>query len=543
MSMVSRFRSNARWGPSMVIFLLMAATLGVISAPASSAASGPIRVNAGGAAQTVNGVNWTGCTAVSACGGWVSGGSPNAPTITSTIAGYTADTNEAIHQTEWTGRQGGGSNKAAFTYTFPVQSGQYDVRLHFTELTKTAPGARTFNVKVNDSSFLTNFDIYNQAGGSYKSIVQSTRVNDVNGKITVAFVANIDKAKVDALEVLPVLPATTTTASTTTTSTTITSSTTSTTPSSTTTTAPPALGTTINWTSIASSPYPFVETAGARIERNLYVFGGYQSSNWTQPATKASVYNLDTNSWASIAPVPRGITHAGRAVGGHTIYLVGGVVAEGTGEIYGTTEVWTYNVDTNLWTSFVPLPEARGSGAAVVTGRMLHFFGGVDLNKSPKSEHWVLDLDNPSAGWVASTPFPGGLSHFAALAIGSSIYTFGGETGWDSAAVAQNVVYKFDLASGQWTQLHNMIQALSHVEESTALVGGQVWVFDGQTKPPSGVNTIYVYDIAGDTWVKSSSTVPAWDFASVAVADGATIYHVGGNIDVPSAWKGTINPR
>lgn len=78
----------------------------------------------------------------------------------------------------------------AFTYTFPnlAPGGSYTVRLHFAEYSFGAPGQRQFNVAVNGTPVLTNFDIYAAAGGKYKAIAEQFPVNaDSAGKIAVAF--------------------------------------------------------------------------------------------------------------------------------------------------------------------------------------------------------------------------------------------------------------------------------------------------------------------------------------------------------------------
>ena len=48
----------------------------------------------------------------------------------------------------------------------------YTVRLHFAEYAHTAAGQRTFNVSINGTQVLTNFDIFATAGGEFKANVQ-----------------------------------------------------------------------------------------------------------------------------------------------------------------------------------------------------------------------------------------------------------------------------------------------------------------------------------------------------------------------------------
>lgn len=295
-----------------------------------------------------------------------------------------------------------------------------------------------------------------------------------------------------------------------------------------------------NWYAAASSPYAFAEGASALVGSKMYVLGGYQNGNWDKPATGAAVMDLRTNKWSRIASLPRGLTHAGRAVDRNTIYLVGGVAAQGSGEVFATDQVWAYDTIANKWYAAPRLPAPRGSGGAVVVGHKLHFFGGVDGNRVPKSDHWTLDLDNKSKGWQWSPPWPGGLSHFAVVQYGSALYTFGGQTGWDSWAVASSAVWRYDLMSQKWTKLASMPKALSHIEETAVVSGNKLWVVGGQVKPPAGTRDVYTFDFAYGGWTKTTAQLPGWRFAAVAVAYNSVIYHAGGDLSSKAVWKAAV---
>ena len=92
-----------------------------------------------------------------------------------------------------------------FTYTIPglTAGDSYTVRLHFAEIYWTSAGPRFFNVLINGTQVLTNFDIFAAAGGKDIAIVeQFTAVADSTGKITIQFVTVKDNAKLSGLEIL-----------------------------------------------------------------------------------------------------------------------------------------------------------------------------------------------------------------------------------------------------------------------------------------------------------------------------------------------------
>ncbi|HWY79677.1 MAG TPA: malectin domain-containing carbohydrate-binding protein [Candidatus Sulfotelmatobacter sp.] len=91
-----------------------------------------------------------------------------------------------------------------FTYTIPnlTANGTYTVRLHFNELYWNAAGQRIFNVAINGTQVLNNFDIYQTAGGQNKAIVeQFPATTDSNGNISINFTTVTDNAMVNGIEV------------------------------------------------------------------------------------------------------------------------------------------------------------------------------------------------------------------------------------------------------------------------------------------------------------------------------------------------------
>lgn len=92
---------------------------------------------------------------------------------------------QAVYQSKRTGSDGVG-----FTYTVPNLNpgASYTVRLHFTESTWTAPNQRLFNVAVNGTQVLANFDIFQAAGGAFKAVVeQFAATANSSGQIVIQY--------------------------------------------------------------------------------------------------------------------------------------------------------------------------------------------------------------------------------------------------------------------------------------------------------------------------------------------------------------------
>ena len=134
----------------------------------------------------------------------VSGGTIAAPT-TATIntSGVTNPAPQGVYQTERYG--------TLFTYTFPgLTTGvTYTVRLHFCEYYWNGANQRKFNVFINGSQVLTNFDIYATAGGQDIALVREYSVAPKsNGQISIVYSnGTVDQAKASGIEIILPAPA------------------------------------------------------------------------------------------------------------------------------------------------------------------------------------------------------------------------------------------------------------------------------------------------------------------------------------------------
>jgi hypothetical protein len=151
----------------------------------------PIRVNVAGPAVTDSqGRLWSADTGFT--GGTVA-------SVGGVAIGNTLD--DALYQNERWG---------AFTYAFTVPAGSYQVTLKFAETYFTsgaASGQRLFNVAINGTTVLTNFDIKATAGGANIAVDRTFAVNTGagNNNLQIQFIhvaGQPDDPKVDAIEIV-----------------------------------------------------------------------------------------------------------------------------------------------------------------------------------------------------------------------------------------------------------------------------------------------------------------------------------------------------
>jgi hypothetical protein len=91
-----------------------------------------------------------------------------------------------------------------FTYTIPglTAGSSHTVLLHFAETYFTASGERVFNVAINGTSVLANFDIYANVGVNAALVKQFTATANSSGQIIIAFSnGTVDQPIISGIEI------------------------------------------------------------------------------------------------------------------------------------------------------------------------------------------------------------------------------------------------------------------------------------------------------------------------------------------------------
>jgi hypothetical protein len=115
------------------------------------------------------------------------------PTLHKDVPSWVPD--EALRTCRWD------SGSPYMTYNIPVSSGRKYVLLGFDEIEKGGAGQRIFDVLINGSVVLRDFDVFAQAGGKHIGITRGFMVNPSNGRITVSVVNKKSAARISTIEV------------------------------------------------------------------------------------------------------------------------------------------------------------------------------------------------------------------------------------------------------------------------------------------------------------------------------------------------------
>ena len=91
------------------------------------------------------------------------------------------------------------------SYTIPglTPGGAYTVRLHFAEINYNSAGDRVFDMSLNGTTVLSNFDIIAAAGSKYKAVIEEFSVlADGSGNIVLTSSSVIDYPQINGIEIL-----------------------------------------------------------------------------------------------------------------------------------------------------------------------------------------------------------------------------------------------------------------------------------------------------------------------------------------------------
>jgi len=113
------------------------------------------------------------------------------------LSGVTNPAPMAVYQTARIGN---------YSYVIPGFSpgSSQKVRLHFAETFFTTAGSRTFNVTINGTQVLTNFDIFAAAGATNKAVIREFTLNaDSNGMYTITTTSVVNSALISGIEMVP----------------------------------------------------------------------------------------------------------------------------------------------------------------------------------------------------------------------------------------------------------------------------------------------------------------------------------------------------
>jgi N-acetylneuraminic acid mutarotase len=280
---------------------------------------------------------------------------------------------------------------------------------------------------------------------------------------------------------------------------------------------------------------PRQEHGVAGWDNKIYVIGGMKkASNTTVDDASAEVYNIDTNKWSSLPPLPIQVHHANVAAVDGKVYVLGAL----TGLSPRRTVKQIYRYDPSKpkrWESIGVMPAGteRGASAVAVHGSVVYIGGGLQPNGTNVVGHFAVDTvssyDTNSGKWTSLPKLPEARDHVGGVYIKDTFYVVGGRVGNQTSV--RGTVFKLENGASSWeTSKSQMPTPRGGI--SASAVGNRIYTFggEGNVVSPKGVfSECESYDVEEDEWRKElTMKIPRHGMGAVTLE--GTIYIPGGGL-------------
>jgi N-acetylneuraminic acid mutarotase len=177
--------------------------------------------------------------------------------------------------------------------------------------------------------------------------------------------------------------------------------------------------------------------------------------------------------------MPTGRAALAAAIVGNAIYAIGGrSFTGGPCSGFGAAELGTverYDISTDTWTTVAPLPSPRSDLAAATIGGKIYVFGGCRGSFNILSD---VDVYDPATDTWSTLPTDMPTARAGMYAVGTkggTVYVIGG---WDGIGFGLNTNEAYKVSQDQWaTGLPPMPTA--RAETGAASHGGRIYIVGG----------------------------------------------------------------
>lgn len=220
------------------------------------------------------------------------------------------------------------------------------------------------------------------------------------------------------------------------------------------------------------------------------------------------------------------------------VYVFGGQDAV-SGTTYNLNQV--YDIATGTWSAGAAMPDVRAFFASsVYYNGKIYLIGGYTDGQVTSSQAQVWEYDPITNTYSTSRlAMPHAFGGAGSAVINGKIYVAGGR---DANVTVLDTLYIYDIAANTWTTGANL-PVVENVPGSAA-IGNRFWIFGGgnpfrsqraaavnrasQVQSPQTDSTMYIYDPAANSWTTGPSLNNARSFPGSATVGGSTVVVYGG---------------
>jgi serine/threonine protein kinase len=289
------------------------------------------------------------------------------------------------------------------------------------------------------------------------------------------------------------------------------------------------------WSEKAPMPRPRAGTAVAALDGQIFVASGGDDSGTT---AAVDVYDPATDKWTPRANIPTARSNAEAAGIDGKLYVFGGCGRNSEGNHdcrVGTTNVLeVYDPQTNTWTTKAPMPTPRSDMAASVIGGKLYVAGGRGPCP-PCSAYQVLEVYDPDTdNWdVTKAPLPVAVTGASGAALNGKFYVTGGDSQATAEPKRSNLLMFYDPVTNKWDIGPPL--PTPRGELGLEAVHGVLYAIGGVATNEES-NVVEAYDPVQNAWsTKAPLPVARVDVRPVAINGVIYVAGSGGRVSRPLA--------
>jgi N-acetylneuraminic acid mutarotase len=243
------------------------------------------------------------------------------------------------------------------------------------------------------------------------------------------------------------------------------------------------------WAPLPSATLERTEVAAARIDRSIYVAGGFVPGGASTGAVER--YDIQRRRWSRVRRMPLALNHTTALAHRGRLYVHGGYegpLSQPTGALL------RYNPLTDRWRRLPAAPTPRAAHAAAFVGERLYVAGGANDSGSLRS----LEIYNVALRrWTSGPSFTGpARNHTTGVASGGRFYVLAGRdsTNFTSAE-------RYNPRSRRWQRLPDLTTPRGGIA-SVKLRDGRIVVFGGERLEPGGttIAEVELFDPRTRSW-------------------------------------------
>jgi N-acetylneuraminic acid mutarotase len=273
-----------------------------------------------------------------------------------------------------------------------------------------------------------------------------------------------------------------------------------------------------HWEQAAPFPEPSQEIGGTAVGDKIFILGGL--INAQIPKGMMWEYDSVADKWTKKKNMPLATHHPAAVAYKGKLYVFGGgaEIKPGGDTWVPLNNAWEYDLDTDTWKALAPMPTRRGSPVAAVVDDKIYVIGGAGYHPNYKGPLIGLNATVPHRAlgtneaydpatntWEERSPMPTGRNHTAIGVVNGKIYVLGGRLGSVFVnASATDVVEEYDPATDSWG-FAKARMPMPRSGTAFGTYGGKIYVAGGEYLDNDIVGAyrdLDAYDPATNTWKK-----------------------------------------